>query len=98
MSAADRRWVPGILLSPRDQQHVLSAFVHRFTKTHVPAWAKFVFPDGRRYKPQFKDDQDWLANTRFAVTQNGSLDMRVQNCESTPTWPDGEGFYKEAAQ
>lgn len=92
----ERLWVAGTRLTPRDQQHVLVAFVHRFTKTHVPAWAKTALPDGRRYKPQFRDDADWLAHTRFAVRKNGALDMRAEHCESTPTWPEGEGFYGRA--
>ena len=42
------------------------------------------------YPIQFKDDQDWLANTRFRVTDTGRLDTVAKCCCSTPTWPNGK--------
>lgn len=84
------RMIQGSKLDYVDQQHVLAAYVHRFTGQHRPAWAKRPMPSGKRYKVQFKDDADWLANTKFAVRQDGRLDMRVHRCESTPTWPEGK--------
>jgi hypothetical protein len=74
-----------------DQVYVLAAYVHRFTKQHVPAWARHPRVDGKPYMPQFADDADWLANTEFAVTKSGRLDMRTNKCFSTPTWPEGAG-------
>ncbi|WP_145670156.1 hypothetical protein [Bradyrhizobium stylosanthis] len=71
----------GTDLHPADQRFVLSAYVHRFTGSHRPKWAK---PDNA---VQFADDQDWLAHTRFAVRANGRLDRRVARCHSSPTWP-----------
>lgn len=70
------------------QEECKRRFVHRFTRTNVPAWARA----NPNYKPQFADDADWLAHTRFAVRKNGELDGRVKHCESAPTWPDGKGI------
>jgi hypothetical protein len=81
--------IRGIYLHVDDQKHVLRAFVHRYTKTHLPEWTKRPRPDGKRYKPQFADDADWLAHTYFRVKRNGRLDHRAAYCESHPTWPEG---------
>ena len=74
----------GTQLCASDQQHVLAAFVHRFTAEHKPAWASEPWKDGQPYPVQFAGDADWLANTRFAVRKNGRLDDRVHHCESSP--------------
>lgn len=74
----------GTHLHPDDQDHVLRAFVHRYARTHVPTWAR-----GTNYMPQFADDADWLAHTRFRTRGDGRLDRRAKFCESSPTWPDG---------
>lgn len=76
----------GTALHPDDRREVLAAFVNRFTIERTPAWAR-----GTLYKPQFRDDQDWLANTLFHVRRNGRLDRRFKGCQSTPTWPLGKG-------
>lgn len=81
--------VKGTTLCAQDQKAVLSAYVHRFTKEHVPAWSRTPRPDGKPYKVQFASDLDWLANTLFDVTRSGRLDQRSTYCESSPTWPDG---------
>lgn len=78
----------GTQLSPADQRHVLSAYVHRFTAEHKPAWANKPMPNGGRCPVQYASDQEWLANTRFAVTKCGKLDMRSRYCYARPTWPN----------
>ena len=84
----------GIHLHANDQRHVLGAYVHRFTRTHVPAWARKEWKDGKPYPVQFDNDGDWLAHTHFVVRKNGRLDMRSRHCESTPTWPDNPELRK----
>jgi hypothetical protein len=82
------RELPGYALHPDDQRHVLAAYVHRFTGEHTPAW---VGQAGEgNYKPQFRDDKEWLINTVFTVNKNGRLDKRAKYCRSTPTWPFGK--------
>ena len=83
--------IVGTHLTDHDRRHVLASYVHRFTKEHRPAWAKTLRPDGRPYPVQFASDSDWLAHTVFAVRKDGRLDRRVNQCTSTPTWPDGKG-------
>lgn len=71
-----------------DQRYVLSAYVHRFTGDHKPAWANAEWKDGKPYPMQFASDREWLENTRFAVRRDGRLDRRVKYCHSNPTWPE----------
>lgn len=78
----------GSELSQLQQAYVKAAFVHRFTKEHKPAWAKEPWKGGKPYPVQFASDADWLAHTRFAVSGAGSLNLKSQFCESSPTWPD----------
>jgi len=82
----------GTQLTKDDQSLALAQFVHRYTIKHVPEWALRArrHPDGLAYKPQFADDQDWLAHTRFQVRKDGRLDKRVHQCYSQPTWPEGQ--------
>ena len=80
--------VYGTSLFGLDVDYVLRAYVHRFTGDHKPEWAGKEWKDGKPYPLQFRDDNDWLANTKFAVRLDGSLDGRVKYCESHPTWPD----------
>lgn len=82
------RW--GSELTAEDQKACLAKFVHRFTREHVPQWAKSPRPDGTPYKPHFASDRDWLENTYFRVTKSGRLDRRAKYCHSCPTWPDGQ--------
>lgn len=81
--------VRGSELRPEDQQHVLAAYVHRFTGEHKPSWANRDWKDGKPYPVQFASDRDWLEHTFFSVRQNGRLDRRVRTCTSNPTWPEG---------
>jgi hypothetical protein len=77
----------GADLSIKDQAHVLVAYCHRFTGEYTPLWARKPMPNGTAYRPQFRDDKDWLANTLFTTRKDGSLDRRVKHCQSNPTWP-----------
>lgn len=70
-------------LTPAEQQHVLAAYVHRYTGDHMPSWAR-----GKNVPVQFASDQDWLRNTEFAVLRSGALNRRVRYCYSHPTWPN----------
>lgn len=88
-------WVSGTKLCPADQLEACRAFVHRYTREHVPGWARDLRPDGERYPVQLDSDADWLAHTMFAVRADGRLDRRVKRCESSPTWPDGKGTWGE---
>ena len=78
-------------LHPDDQKHVLAAYVHRHTGEHKPRWANEKRPDGSDYKPQHKNDADWLKHTEFAVKKNGRLHQGVRSCRSTPSLPMSEG-------
>jgi hypothetical protein len=44
--------VNGTQLCASDRQHVLAAFVHRFTSEHKPAWASEPWKDGLPYPQQ----------------------------------------------
>ncbi len=77
----------GSQLSTDQQAEALRRFVHRFTGDHRPGWSREKRPDGSAYPVQFADDREWLANTRFHVTQAGKLSNRHASCESSPTWP-----------
>ena len=90
MPSRSVRMVKGSTLAPEVQRQCLARFVHRFTREHVPAWAREPRPDGQPYKVQFASDAEWLAHTSFAVTRDGSLDKRVASCMSAPTWPEGQ--------
>lgn len=80
--------VKGTDLAPSVQEEAKRRFVHRFTKTHVPKWAA-----GTNYPVQFRDDDDWLANTLFYVRKDGQLSNVHKSCRSNPTWPDGMGAW-----
>lgn len=86
----------GSRLSLDDQKEVLSRYCHRYTRDHKPQWAKRPRTDGSNYPVQFASDQEWLANTEFAVTKTGRLDRSVDFCDSRPTWPDGGGPKNES--
>jgi len=83
----------GSELSSTDQKYVLRAFTHRYTGDHKPNWTNSPWKFGE-YPLHFKDDKDWLENTKFFVTKNGSLDNRYNRCESTPTWPNNPELRK----
>lgn len=81
-------FIKGTELHREDQAHVLRAYVHRYTGDHKPLWNNQLRPDGTAYPVQFANDQDWLANTTFAVRTDGRLDQRFKRCMSSPTWPN----------
>ena len=83
--------VRGDLLPTTIQDHCLRVYVHRFTRQHVPQWARRLMPNGRAYPVQFASDSEWLARTLFPVTvkANGVIERRWGDCQSNPTWPDG---------
>lgn len=82
------KYVRGDKLSYELQREVLSKYVHRYTREHVPSWARKEWKDGKPYPVQFDSDRDWLANTFFSVTTSGRLSRREKHCRSNPTWPD----------
>ena len=84
-------YVNGLALSPALQVECKRRYVHRFTREHVPAWARKPRPDGRPYPVQFASDSEWLAKSFFPVTARGKLASRPSDCRSHPTWPDGRG-------
>ena len=90
-------YIAGTQLNPAAKRHALARYVHRYTGTHKPAWARQPRPDGTAYPVQFTDDFDWLAHTRFAVTKAGNLDNRASYCESNPTWPANPELRQPAA-
>ena len=79
--------VKGSELYPAEQEKAKRMYVHRFTQSHIPEWARRPRPDGGEYEPQFADDQDWLEHSEFAVTKSGVLDKRHRSITSHPTWP-----------
>lgn len=78
----------GSELDPVVQREALSMFVHRYTRDHVPDWAREPTDDGKPPPVQFDSDAEWLAHTRFKVTKSGRLDQRSQQCWNNPTFPD----------
>jgi len=81
------KWILGSELSQELQKQCISCFSNRFTGEHMPPRiAKLV--NAKKY-PQFKDDKDWLANTKFAITNKNKLSLREKYCASRPTWPNG---------
>ena len=63
-------------------------YVHRYTREHVPGWARKPSPDGRWYAPQYATDREWFENTVFPP--NHPLGRRRTECYSTgQTWPLG---------
>lgn len=87
----------GSHLGPFLQTQVKRAYVHRFTGSHKPDWARKPIPNGNAYPLQFVDDADWLANTYFWITKRGELCKRPSACQSSPTWPNNPELRKNVA-
>ena len=87
-SIHESRQLLGTQLNSEDRAYVLAAYVHRFTGNHKPNWAQKTIPNGNPYEVQFKDDEDWLNYTHFAVNRKGKLDRSCGECRSNPTWPN----------
>ena len=81
-------WVKGSELSVYLRRQVFATFSHRFTGNHRPAWVNAIWKGGMTYPLQFSNDQDWLENTMFAITERGTLARSVDYCISSPTWPE----------
>lgn len=80
------RYVNGLELPCFLQKEALAKFAHRYTGNHVPDWVRKS--ESPVFLP-FRDDNEWLANTEFAVNAAGDkLDERVNYCHSSPTWPN----------
>lgn len=78
----------GTKLVTRDRHIATLTYVHRYTGDHTPKWAQLN--DERLVNHvQFKDDEEWLANTLFPTNKRGRL--IAGPCQSTPTWPWGNG-------
>lgn len=77
----------GSELCAEDRKHVLAAYVHRYTRNHIPAWAEKEWKNGERYPAQFNSDSEWLENSWFGLRKDGRLDRKKHFCFSSPTWP-----------
>lgn len=77
-------------LSFADQQAVKAAFVYRYTLDNIPQWARELRPDGTAYMPQFRSDQEWLANTWFSVNEHGYWNQKENMCCSKSLFPFGQ--------
>jgi hypothetical protein len=86
--------VLGIHLTAEQQKQVLSSYTYRYTGDNKPSWANAEWKNGQPYPLQFKDDQDWLANTDFNVTQKGKLSLTDTDCYSRQTWPNNPELRK----
>lgn len=79
----------GDQLCREDQELAKRMYVHRYTRDHIPNWARYSKrPDGRLYPVQFASDADWLRHTQFRVTIDGRLRKDASYCYSRPTYPD----------
>ena len=81
-------WIAGDKLSAAAQSDALRRFVHRYTREHVPDWARKPRPCGGSYPVQFDSDADWLTHSLFQVRNDGGLSDSASYCQSFPTWPD----------
>lgn len=74
------RTVCGTDLSPRMQAEAKRLFVYRSTGDNIGG----RLPNSSL---QFRNDEEWLANTFFSITSHGTF-ARGRGCFSTPTWPE----------
>ena len=81
-------------LCQEDREAALQHFQGRYTREHVPDWAKEPRPDGGRFRVQFESDAEWLENTWFRVTAGGRLDRTALLCHPAATWPDNPELRK----
>ena len=86
--------IRGDFLPLEIQRDARRRYDNRFTRDHVPAWAKQPRPDGSPYPVQFASDQEWITRTLFRVRilKNGSICQKSGtwgDCMSYPSWPDG---------
>jgi hypothetical protein len=84
--------IRGDLLPLALQSEMRRCYVHRFTRDHVPAWARKPMPNGGAYPVQYDSDAQWLARTLFPVItdKKGAVKRSAAgDCWSHPYWPDG---------
>ena len=87
--------VLGSQLTAIQQKTVLRQYTNRYTGDHKPEWAKgLTWKGGQPYPLQFRDDNDWLENTFFNVTQKGELSLTDTDCHSRQTWPNNPELRK----
>lgn len=85
--------VLGSQMSILCQQQAKDRFVHRYTRDHIPSWAR-----GTDNRVQFDSDADWLAHTYFCVLDSGKrLSDRHSYCRANPTWPDNPELRRDCA-
>ena len=63
-----RAMIRGDLLPAKLQADARRAYLHRFTREHIPLWSKKPRDNGEPYPLQFASDAEWLARTLFPVT------------------------------
>lgn len=88
LNEAEVNWIKGSELSPELQKEVKARYIYRYTGNNKPQWAKETWKDGKPYPLHFKDDKDWLENTKFAVTKKGKLCNKTKYCQSSPSFPN----------
>ena len=90
-----RAMIRGDLLPAKLQADALRAYLHRFTRDHIPLWSRKPRDNGEPYPVQFASDSEWLARTLFPITvrKGGTLGDHTRagkaHCRSFPTWPNG---------
>ena len=90
-----RAMIRGDLLPAKLQADARRAYLHRFTREHIPLWSRKPRDNGEPYPVQFASDSEWLARTLFPVTvrKGGTLGDHTRagkaHCRSFPTWPNG---------
>ena len=90
-----RAMIRGDLLPAKLQADARRAYLHRFTREHIPLWSRKPRDNGEPYPLQFASDAEWLARTLFPVTvrKGGTLGDHTRAgkapCRSFPTWPNG---------
>lgn len=64
-------------------------YPHRYTLEHTPDWAREPAPNGQRYAPQYRSDQEWYDRTLFPG--EGHVHRSEKHCfSSNQSWPRGE--------
>lgn len=90
------RQILGSELPLRLQEEAKLAWIYRYTGDHIPIWALEKSENGLYCPVHFKDDTEWLANTRFWVFGYEYLMLLPRrSSESNPTFPLGKEFTAE---
>jgi hypothetical protein len=83
--------IHGKKLNPEQHKKVLSAYVHRHTGEHKPAWAKKPMQNGQAYKPTHATDKEWVHDHAFHFNK-GTNNLSAKHKYAEP------GFMAEADQ